>query len=95
MTKVVEIFELQKLLPIFVPDLQISLSLFAYKYALKRMNKKLITLILLSCFTINCFAQTGEIFINWDTKPFKKRETRAVWLTTLNNLDWPNMSLQT
>ena len=89
MTKVVELFELQKLLPIFVPDLQISLSLFAYKYALKRMNKKLITLVLLSCFTINCFAQTDEIFINWDTKPFKKRETRAVWLTTLNNLDWP------
>ena len=54
------------------------------------MNKKIITLLLLNWFFINCFAQTNDIFINWDTTPFKKRETRAVWLTTFSNLDWPS-----
>ena len=54
------------------------------------MNKnRFILFLLLIWFTIICFAQKNDIYPNWDTNFIRKRETRAVWLTTLSNLDWP------
>ena len=54
------------------------------------MNKRnFILYLFLNWFTITCFAQKNDIYPNWDTNFTRKRETRAVWLTTLSNLDWP------
>ena len=49
--------------------------------------KKLFLFTLLCVITITTHAQTN--LSDYLTKRMPKRETRAVWLTTLANLDWP------
>ena len=49
--------------------------------------KKLFLFTLLCVITITAHAQTN--LSDYLTKQMPKRETRAVWLTTLANLDWP------
>ena len=49
--------------------------------------KKIILFTLLCVITITTHAQTN--LSDYLTKRMPKRETRAVWLTTLANLDWP------
>ena len=49
--------------------------------------KKLILLTFLCVITITSQAQTS--LVDYLTMAMPKRETRAVWLTTLANLDWP------
>ena len=49
--------------------------------------KKLFLFTLLCVITITTHAQTN--LSDYLTKRMSKRETRAVWLTTLANLDWP------
>ena len=49
--------------------------------------KKLFLFTLLCVITITAHAQTN--LSDYLTKRMPKRETRAVWLTTLANLDWP------
>lgn len=49
--------------------------------------KKLFSFTLLCVITITTQAQTN--LSDYLTKRMPKRETRAVWLTTLANLDWP------
>ena len=49
--------------------------------------KKLILLTFLCVITITSQAQTS--LVDYLTTAMPKRETRAVWLTTLANLDWP------
>ena len=49
--------------------------------------KKLILLTFLCVITIISQAQTS--LVDYLTTAMPKRETRAVWLTTLANLDWP------
>ena len=49
--------------------------------------KKIILFTLLCVITITAQAQTN--LSDYLTKRMPKRETRAVWLTTLANLDWP------
>lgn len=53
------------------------------------MKFRIATLLFFSWFTLYCSAQNNVFFSNWDTTPLQKYETRAVWLTTLGNLDWP------
>ena len=53
----------------------------------KSYMKKLFLFTLLSVITITSQAQT--VLSDYLTKRLPKRETRAVWLTTLANLDWP------
>ena len=48
---------------------------------------RLFYLIILGLFTLQSQAQTN--IADYLTLPQPKRETRAVWLTTLSNLDWP------
>lgn len=52
------------------------------------MTRKIL-LSLISCITINCYSQyyNNSSFYNINKLP--KREIRAVWVTTLANLDWP------
>jgi len=49
--------------------------------------KKLFLFTLLCVITITTQAQTN--LSDYLTKRMPKRETRAVWLTTLASLDWP------
>ena len=53
------------------------------------MKFRIATLLFFSWFTLYCSAQNNVFFSNWDTTPLQKYETRAVWLTTWGNLDWP------
>ncbi|MBF1418935.1 MAG: family 10 glycosylhydrolase [Prevotella histicola] len=41
------------------------------------------------CCVFVCTIQAQTILSDYLTQPIPKRETRAVWLTTLANLDWP------
>lgn len=53
------------------------------------MNKKNIILALFSCIALHAFAQVNYDLLSPQHPLSPKRETRAVWLTTLANLDWP------
>lgn len=83
-----QIFGLQKLLPIFVTQ---SLRLTAcqtYMYKEKTM-KKIFCATIISCLALNAFAQYGYNVVPFNINDTPKNEVRAVWLTTLANLDWP------
>ena len=54
---------------------------------LNSLFMRLFYLIILGLFTLQSQAQTN--IADYLTLPQPKRETRAVWLTTLSNLDWP------
>lgn len=53
--------------------------------------KKVVLLSLLCCFPFLLRPQEkqAKAFVNFNLQAAPKRETRAVWLTTFSNLDWP------